>query len=198
MQVSGRTDKCYNLVILYTTACPCVRRAQLFYTFTPQQNYIFRPNWTPSACFLVALLKTLRSTLVYLRQYSVWLRTGRPHDRGSIPGRGKRIFRLTSVSRPALRPTQPSVPRGVLSLGVKRGQGVTLITHPHLVPKLCMSRSYISSPPKRLYGVLWDCFTFTLYVMRGLINAYICITQRNDFGKTTRKHPDDDQTGRNM
>jgi hypothetical protein len=29
-------------------------------------------------------------------------------DRGSIPGRGKRIFPLASVSRPALRPTQPS------------------------------------------------------------------------------------------
>jgi hypothetical protein len=34
---------------------------------------------------------------------------------------------------------------GVLSLGVKRGRGVTLTTHPHLV--LGMSRSYTSSPP---------------------------------------------------
>jgi hypothetical protein len=30
-------------------------------------------------------------------------------DRGSIPGRGKMIFPLASVSRPALRPTQPPV-----------------------------------------------------------------------------------------
>jgi hypothetical protein len=38
-------------------------------------------------------------------------------DRGSIPGRGKKIFPLASVSRPALRPTQPPVQwvPGVLS-----------------------------------------------------------------------------------
>jgi hypothetical protein len=28
----------------------------------------------------------------HLSQYSVWLRTGRPGDRGSIPGRGKEFF----------------------------------------------------------------------------------------------------------
>jgi hypothetical protein len=38
-------------------------------------------------------------------------------------------------------------------LGVKRGRGVTLTTHPHLVPRSWMSRIYISSPPKRLHGV---------------------------------------------
>jgi hypothetical protein len=37
--------------------------------------------------------------------------------------------------------------------GAKRGRGVTLTTHPHLVPRSRMSRSYTSSPPKRLYGV---------------------------------------------
>jgi hypothetical protein len=42
---------------------------------------------------------------------------------------------------------------GVLSPGVKRGRGVTLTTHPHLVPRLRMSRSYTSSPPMRLHGV---------------------------------------------
>jgi hypothetical protein len=31
--------------------------------------------------------------------------------------------------------------------GVKRGWGVTLTTHPHLVPWSSVSRSYISSPP---------------------------------------------------
>jgi hypothetical protein len=53
------------------------------------------------------------------------------------------------MSRPALGPTQPpvqSVP-GVLSPGVKRGQGVMLTTHPHLVQRLWMSRSYSFSPP---------------------------------------------------
>jgi hypothetical protein len=60
-----------------------------------------------------------------------------------------------SVSRPALGPTQPPVQwvPGVLSLGLKRGRGVTLTSHPHLVSKLRMNRSYTSSPPKRLLGV---------------------------------------------
>jgi hypothetical protein len=40
-------------------------------------------------------------------------------DQGSIPGRSKGMFPLASVSRPALRPTQPPVQwvLGVLSLG---------------------------------------------------------------------------------
>jgi hypothetical protein len=58
------------------------------------------------------------------------------------------------VSRPALRSTQwvQWVPR-VLSPGLKRGRGVTLTTHPHPVSRSKMSRSYNSSPPKRLRGV---------------------------------------------
>jgi hypothetical protein len=50
---------------------------------------------------------------------------------------GAEDFPLTSVSRSALGPTQPPVqwvPR-VLTPGVKRGRGVTLTTHPHLVPR---------------------------------------------------------------
>jgi hypothetical protein len=52
-------------------------------------------------------------------------------------------------------PTQPPVQwvPGVLSPGLKRGWGMTLTTHPHLVQKSTMGRSYISSPPKRLRGV---------------------------------------------
>jgi hypothetical protein len=62
------------------------------------------------------------------------------------------IFPLTSVSRPALGPTQPPVQwvPGVLSPGLKRGRGVTLTTHPCLVSRSIMSRSYISSSFKRL------------------------------------------------
>jgi hypothetical protein len=95
--------------------------------------------------------------------HGVWLRAGLPGDRGSIPGRGKRIFPLASVSRPALGPTQPPVrwvPR-FLSPGVKRGRDVTLTAHPHLMPRSRMSRSYNSSPPKRLRGVSWDSFSFS-------------------------------------
>jgi hypothetical protein len=37
--------------------------------------------------------------------------------------------------------------------GVKRGRGVMLTTHPHLVPRFSMSRRYTSSPPMFLHGV---------------------------------------------
>jgi hypothetical protein len=59
-----------------------------------------------------------------------------PGDRGSMPGRSKRIVPLSSVSRPALCPTQPPVQwvPGVLSPEVKQGQDVTLTTRPHIVP----------------------------------------------------------------
>jgi hypothetical protein len=99
----------------------------------------------------------------YLSQYSVWIRGGRLGDRGSIPGRGERIFPLTTVSRQALGPTQPPVQwvPAVLSPGLKRGRGVTLTTHPHLFPRSRMSRSCTSSPPKSLCGVLWDSFSFS-------------------------------------
>jgi hypothetical protein len=71
------------------------------------------------------------------------------------PQQGKRNFLLAPVSRPALGPTQPPIQwvLGVLSPGVKHGRGVTLTTHPHLVPRLSMSRSYTSSPPMRLHGM---------------------------------------------
>jgi hypothetical protein len=53
------------------------------------------------------------------------------------PMEEKRIFSESSVSRPALGPTQPPVQwvLGVLSPGLKRDRGVTLTTHPHLVPR---------------------------------------------------------------
>jgi hypothetical protein len=75
-------------------------------------------------------------------------------DRSSIPCRGERICPLASVSRPAVGSTQPRVQcvPGVLSPGLKRGRGVTLTTHPHLVPRSKMSRS-CTSPRKRPRGV---------------------------------------------
>jgi hypothetical protein len=57
--------------------------------------------------------------------------------------------------------------------GVKRIRGVTLTTHPHLVPRSGMSRSYIYlSPPCATIGVLWDCFTFFVFKSEHLI--YLC------------------------
>jgi hypothetical protein len=54
------------------------------------------------------------------------------------PAKGERIFPLASVSRPALGPTQLPVQwvPGALSPELKCGRGVTLATHPLLVPRL--------------------------------------------------------------
>jgi hypothetical protein len=59
------------------------------------------------------------------------------------------IFPLASVQTGS-GPPQPPVQwvPGVLSPGLKRGLGVTLTTHPHIVPRLRMSRSYTSFPPQ--------------------------------------------------
>jgi hypothetical protein len=51
---------------------------------------------------------------------------------------------------PAVHPASCPMGTGVLSPGLKRGRGVTLTTHPHLLPRSRMSRSYTSSPPKRI------------------------------------------------
>jgi hypothetical protein len=68
----------------------------------------------------------------------------------TCPRKGQKIFLLAPASRPALGPTQPPIQ---LVPGVKRGRGVMLTTHPHLVPRLSMSRSYTSSPPMCLHGM---------------------------------------------
>jgi hypothetical protein len=62
------------------------------------------------------------------------------------PGRGEMILPLASVSRTAVGPTQPPVQGvlGVLSLGLKRGRGVTLTTHPYLVPRSRMITRQLS------------------------------------------------------
>jgi hypothetical protein len=62
---------------------------------------------------------------------------GRTGDRGSIPGKAKRIFPVASVSRPALESTQPPVqwvPGGPFPAGRAR-PGRDADHSPHLVPK---------------------------------------------------------------
>jgi hypothetical protein len=79
-------------------------------------------------------------------------------ENGFDSQQGQRIFLLAPASRLALWPTQPCVQwvLGVLSPGVKRGQVVTLTTHPHLVLRSRMSGSYTSSTcPKHLHCVSW-------------------------------------------
>jgi hypothetical protein len=67
---------------------------------------------------------------------------------GFDPRLGQKIFLLAPASRLALKPTQPPIQwvPGVLSLGVKHGWGVTLTTHPHLLPSNARitTQSYIS------------------------------------------------------
>jgi hypothetical protein len=65
-----------------------------------------------------------------------------------IPAKAKN-FSLTSVSKPATRPTQPPIQ---WAPGAKGGRGVTLTAHPHLVPRSRMSRRYTSSPAWRQNG----------------------------------------------
>jgi hypothetical protein len=102
---------------------------------------------------------------------SIWyLATGLTTGRSRFDtGRGERIFLPTFVSRPTLGPTQPPVQYvpGVLSPGVKRGRGVTLTTHPHLLSRSRMSRSYNSSPPSAFVACSRTALALDL-------NNYLC------------------------
>jgi hypothetical protein len=99
----------------------------------------------PSNLFIIDILVLLVSIMGTGVAQSVWCLTTT-----GLPGFDLRqrqgIFLLASASRPA----QGSA---VLSPEVKRGRGVTLTTHSHLVPWLRMSRSYTSSPRRRLHDV---------------------------------------------
>jgi hypothetical protein len=105
----------------------------------PKSFYIFSVpplRYMSSQLYVINLkiLILLDNELGYLSQYSAWLCTG---QLGFNPKQGQRIFLLTSASRPALGSTQPPtqcIP-AVFSPGTKRGQGVTLITHPRLLPR---------------------------------------------------------------
>jgi hypothetical protein len=52
-----------------------------------------------------------------------------------------------------VHPASCTMSTGDPFLGVKRGRGVTLTIHPHLLPRSKMSRSYTSSLSKRFRGV---------------------------------------------
>jgi hypothetical protein len=62
---------------------------------------------------------------------------------------------------------------GVLSPGVKRGRCVMLTTHPHLVPRSWMSRSYTPLPPSASMAcrgtALLFYFAYSVYIY-----SYIC------------------------
>jgi hypothetical protein len=108
-------------------------------------------------------------------QYSVWLQTARS---GFDPRQRQKIFPLASVSRPALRPTQPPVQsvKGVLSLGANRDCGMMLTTH-HIWSR---SQEWVGAipplplvPPRRY----WDSFTllFLYFTLLYFTLLYFCL-----------------------
>jgi hypothetical protein len=138
--------------------------------------------------FIKCLTLCERTDIVVV--YSVWLQTGIP---GFDPR--QRIFPVASVSRPALRP--PSLLsngyKRVLSLGVKRGRGVTLTTHRHLVPRWRMARNYTSSPPRRLHGGSGRTFLFndTPSIPYTLTMQHVTLNAIPWIGKNKRGHVSD-------
>jgi hypothetical protein len=145
-----------------TSMCFTCSRA---YTNTPWvMMHVYHRSWCSGYCTSLVLKQTrVLSQPFPSDQKSVCIITvsrGSPvstvsdyglEDRGSIPDRG----RGSSASKPALGPAQPPVQwvPGVLSPVVKRDRGVMLTTHPHLVPRLRMSRNHTSSLPRCLHGV---------------------------------------------
>jgi hypothetical protein len=111
--------------------------------------------------------------LYFRSQYSVCLRAGRLGDRGSIPGRGERIFpsSLCVQTCSEAHPAFCTMGTGGPFPGVRRGPGVTLTTHPHLVPRSRMSRSYISSPPSVSMAFSGTAFSYIF----GLSSLLFCI-----------------------
>jgi hypothetical protein len=53
---------------------------------------------------------------------------------------------------------------GVLSPGLKRGRGAKLTTHPNIVPRSKMSRSYSSSPPSAFVACSGTALANTIYL----------------------------------
>jgi hypothetical protein len=98
------------------------------------------------------------------QSYSVWLRTGRPGDRGSIPGRGKGFSSSLCVQTGSgAHPVHCTMGTGGPFYGAKTRPGRDADHSPYLVPRSWMSRSYTSPPPCASIGVLWDCFAFTCF-----------------------------------
>jgi hypothetical protein len=88
---------------------------------------------------------------------------------------GQRIFPIASLSRPAVGPTQTPVQwvPGVLPPGLKRGRGMTLTTHPHLVPRSSMSRSYTPLPPSAFMACSGTALAFFFWSGDGAIFVHV-------------------------
>jgi hypothetical protein len=81
-------------------------------------------------------------------------------DRGSIPGRGERIFPVASVQTGSgAHSASCTMGTGSPFPGGKTRPGRDADHLLHLMPRSRMSRSYPSSPTKRLRGVYWNNFS---------------------------------------
>jgi hypothetical protein len=98
-------------------------------------------------------------------------------DRGSIPVRDKGFSSILCVQTGSeAHPASCTVGTGVPFTGVKRGRGVTLTTHPHLVPRSRLNRSYTSSPRCGLHGlagILYLLQSANWWKKRSYISSYI-------------------------
>jgi hypothetical protein len=102
---------------------------------------------------LALLLENIEEP-VELSQYSDWLRTGRPGDRGSIPGKGKDFSSTLCVQTGSeAHPTSCTMGTGGPFPGCKARPGRKADHSPHLLRRSRNNRSSNSSPPKRLHGV---------------------------------------------
>jgi hypothetical protein len=121
----------------------------LFYSYNSQSVVKFRLHWHFAQTFNYNVY-VLMSLVIYTyirSRYSDLLRSGRPRSRSSSPCRVKNCLFSTS-SRPALRPTQPSIQwvPGAFSLGVKRQRREADHSPPTGV-EIKKIWTYISTPP---------------------------------------------------
>jgi hypothetical protein len=129
------------------------------------------PDWVD-----LSLTPTKTSSSWLHMYFSGTLQTGRP---GFDPRKRQRIVPLASVSRPALRPTQPPI-HWVPRLNCFRG--VTLITHPHPVPRWRMITN--DTPLPHGFCMAWrDTFALLLHVRpfasSTLKNCLFCVDLRS-------------------
>jgi hypothetical protein len=119
-------------------------------------------NHTNSVLGNIVFCKLLKYFSLHLSQgagvaQSVWcLATDWTTGRSRFDFRqGQRIIPLASCVQTGsgTHPASCTMGTGGPFPGVKRGRGVTLTTHPHLVSRSRMSRSYTSSSSKRLHSV---------------------------------------------
>jgi hypothetical protein len=106
-----------------------------------------------SIFFLLPYFRSWGSSVSIVSDY-------RLDGRGSIPGRGKAFTLCVQTSSEAHPASYPVDNKGPFP-EVKCGRRVKLTTHPHLVPRSIMSRSYTASPSWSLHGVAGHLY-FTL------------------------------------